>query len=91
MRHIHYDLGVVRGGAEVRFDLTGTEANAFIVDQQNYQRYQSGARFEYHGIHAKVSPVHVRVPATSHWHAVVDLAGGDGRVGASVSVIGARP
>jgi hypothetical protein len=88
VRHIHYELGVVRGGAKVRFDLSGTEANTFIVDQLNYQRYRRGARFEYHGFHAEASPVHVHVPSTGHWHAVVDLGGGGGRVDASVSVIG---
>ena len=88
MRHIHYDLGMVRGGTAVRFDLDGTEANAFVVDQLNYQRYRDGKAFQYHGLHAKASPVHVRVPASGHWHAVIDLGGAAGRVNASVSLIG---
>lgn len=90
MRHVHYDLGTLRAGTAVRFDLAGSEANTIVVDDLNYQRYKAGQRFEYVGVHATRSPVHLNVPRTGRWHAVVDLGGRAGRVDASVSVIGDR-
>ncbi len=87
MNYLYYDLGTLSAGASVIAQLSGTEANVQLVDSTNLQRYRSGQRYQYHGGHFTSSPARVRVPSTGHWHLVIDLGGGAGRLTASVQVM----
>lgn len=89
MNFLHTDLGTVGAGSVVVVELDGTEANVLLLDDANLQKYRRGETFQYHGGHFKRSPAKIAVPSTRRWHITVDLAGGTGRVAASVRVLAA--
>jgi len=62
-------------------------ANVLLLDDQNYQKYQKGQSYRYHGGLANVSPVRLVPPRQGHWNVVVDLGGYAGTVRASVRLL----
>ena len=65
------------------------QANVYLLDLENYNKYRQGQPFEYHkGLWATVSPVRIRPPYQGLWTVVVDLGGSPGQIRASTAVIG---
>jgi hypothetical protein len=89
MKFLHYDLGVQDAGSVVVTELSGTEANVLLLDDDNLRRYRRRDRCRYFGGHFTSSPARIQVPAFGRWHVVVDLGGYAGHVNASVHVIAA--
>lgn len=85
MSYIHYPLGYVSDGA-VEVSLN-TQANVKLMDEHNYQRYRRGDRHQYFGGRAVRSPIRLQPPHSGHWHVVIDLGGGSGRVQSSVRLV----
>ena len=46
-------------------------ADVFLVDQNNYRKYQSGQRFEYFGGHFTRTPVNITVNGAGRWYLIV--------------------
>lgn len=63
------------------------QANVKLLDGINYQHYQRGSQYRYHGGLATQSPVTLRPPHQTHWHLVVDLGGYAGTIRASARLI----
>ena len=89
MNHLNYGFDADFGDtAEVVLDRA---ANVMLMDELNYSAYQRGAKFHYYGGYATKSPVRLAVPHRAHWHVVVDLGGGAGRVRASAQLLTGMP
>ena len=43
------------------------QANVFLLDEKNYQAYQSGKSFGYHGGFFDKTPVKITVQGTDSW------------------------
>jgi hypothetical protein len=86
MNFLHYEVNLSRGDA-VRVTLTGNAANVLLLDDSNYNSYQSGMQYRYYGGYYTRSPVIVRPPSPGHWHVVVNLGGNVGSVNAVVQVV----
>lgn len=67
------------------------QANVYLLDLANYDKYKHGQPFEYHvGGWATVSPVKIRPPYQGLWYVVIDLGDSPGQVRASTAVMPAR-
>lgn len=86
MNFVHHDLGQARRGDHVRVSLS-VQANVHLVDNVNYQRYRRSQSFRSIGGRALKSPMLVTIPHDGHWHVVIDLGPGGGRVATSAQVI----
>jgi hypothetical protein len=86
MEFLHYDVWT-QGQDAIEVALSGNAANVLLLDDSNFQNYKSRRQFNYHGGFFKQSPVVLRAPGAGHWHVVIDLGGGAGRVSASVRVL----
>jgi hypothetical protein len=85
MNYLQYELDAGPNNVvEVTLD---TQANVQLMDSSNFQNYQRGQQFRYHGGLATVSPFRLRPPHQAHWHLVIDLGGRAGTVHASVRVL----
>lgn len=83
MDFLHSEVSVGPGQAVV-VELDRA-ANVKVMDGSNYERYRRGDAHRFYGGHARRSPVAIR-PPSGRWHVVIDLAGGGGRLAASVRV-----
>ncbi len=61
-------------------------ANVQLLDPANYENYNKGHGYRYHGGYATKSPVRLPVSRAGKWHVVIDL-GGAGRVRAGARLI----
>jgi hypothetical protein len=86
MEYLHKEFDLTEGDV-VEVTLAGNAANVLLLDTTNYQKYQQGKPYDYAGGYARTSPYRIQVSRSGHWHLVVDLGGGAGRVQASVRVI----
>lgn len=86
MEYLHKPLDLSEGDI-VEVTLSGNAANVLLLDPANFQNYQAGRAYEYHGGYVRSSPYRIQAPRPGRWHLVIDLAGGAGRVQASVRVI----
>lgn len=86
MEYLHKELDLSEGDV-VEVTLAGNAANVFLLDTINFQNYQSRRPYSYYGGYVRTSPYRIQAPRPGRWHLVVDLAGGAGRVQASVRVI----
>ncbi len=85
MNFLHTDFDAYPGDVVlVTFD---HQANVMLLDDHAFSAYRSGGSFEYTGGWATRSPVQLRPPSAGHWHVVVDLGGGAGRVRAGVRIV----
>ena len=62
-------------------------ANVQLLDPTNFANYRDRKPFHYRGGYATTSPYRLRPPHEGHWHLVIDLGGGVGRVRASARVL----
>jgi len=62
-------------------------ANVLVMDEGNFQSFQSGGAHRYYGGYYSQSPIVIRVPS-GRWHVVVHLGGMAGRLSATVRVLG---
>lgn len=46
-------------------------ADVFLVDSNNFRKYQRGESFKYHGGHYTSSPVRITVSGIGRWHLIV--------------------
>lgn len=46
-------------------------ADVFLVDQNNFRKYQSGQRFEYYGGHYNKTPVRINVKGMGRYFLIV--------------------
>jgi len=52
------------------------QANVFLLDKDNFQRYKDGQAFNYaFGIWAQNPPIHIAPPKEQHWYVVIDAKG----------------
>lgn len=86
MNHLRWDLGLLAQGSVVEV-VIDTQANVMLLDDSNYNAYQSGRRFTLYGGWYARSPARISAPRAGRWNAVVDLGGGAGRINASVNVL----
>jgi hypothetical protein len=85
-KFIHYDLGEIDSGKVVEVSLDCV-ANVRLMDGLNFAKYQAGQKYEYRGGMATSSPYLSQIPATGHWHLVVDMKELKGSVKASARVL----
>lgn len=52
-------------------------SDVFLVDQNNFNKYQRGQRFSYYGGHYSRSPVNIPAPNSGTWYLIV--IGGNGQ------------
>jgi hypothetical protein len=86
MEYLHQEFDLSEGDV-VEVTLAGNAANVLLLDPANFHNYQQGQPYSYDGGSARTSPYPLRAPRPGHWHLVVDLGGGPGRVQAAVRVI----
>ena len=85
MNHLNFEFDASLGDtAEVTFDRA---ANIMLLDASNYAAYVGGRKYRYYGGYATRSPARLAIPSDGHWHVVVDLGGGAGRVRATVQLL----
>lgn len=87
MDFVQHDLGHLPAGAIVRIDLTGNACNVQLLDEPNFRRYRARSSFRGVGGHYTESPAVLQTPRAGHWYVALDLAGRQGRIGSSVSVV----
>lgn len=85
MNFLHYNFNL--GTNDVVEVVLNKQANVFLVDDINFNKYKRGENYTYYGGHAKTSPIRLRPPRAGHWNAVIDLGGYSGTVRASVNII----
>lgn len=85
MNYLHKELQLDAGDVvEVTLD---HPANVQLLDSTNFDQYERGRPYRYHGGHARESPVRIAAPHGGRWYVVIDLGGGAGTVRASVAVL----
>jgi hypothetical protein len=86
MRFLHYRFATGSGDV-IETVLTGNAANVRIMDDLNFQNYQTEKPYRFYGGHFTRSPAVITVPAGT-WNVVVDLEGtAGGTVNAAVRVL----
>jgi Domain of unknown function (DUF1883) len=86
MNYLKKDLGTI-GPDDIVEATLDHAANVQLLDPSNYQAYESGRKFTYHGGHVTKSPFRIRCPYLGHWYLVIDLGGAPGTVRAGVRVL----
>jgi hypothetical protein len=86
MQFIHQNLGLCEAGAVVQVTLSA-KANVRLLDDNNFSNYRAGRRHNFVGGQALQSPLRLEIPASGHWHVVIDLGGHRGTVRAGVRVL----
>jgi hypothetical protein len=90
MDYAHWDLGQQSSGSVVQVNLSGNAANVRLLDSANLQSYRARRSHRAVGGYYTRSPIVLQVPATGHWHVVIDYGGAPGRGRATVQVLPAR-
>ena len=84
MKHLHWEI---EAGPEDVMEVTlNGRANVLLLDPPNFDNYQRGEHYRYHGGFAEESPMRLVPPSQGRWHVVVDLGGYPGHVRAGVLV-----
>ena len=84
MEFLHTDFW---GGSEsVAVVVVDAQCNVLLLSDLDFAAYRRGGSFTYHGGWATHSPVRLVPPYHGHWHLVVDLGGGAGRVKAQMRI-----
>ena len=87
MQFNSWDVGQQPAGAVVEVTLSGNAANVRLLNSSNFSAFKAGRQHRYTGGHATRSPVRLQIPASGHWHVVVDYGGNPGRGRAGVRVL----
>ena len=64
------------------------QANVRLMDDLQFQNYQTGNSFEFRGGRAIRSPIHLGVPHSGYWNLTIDLGGGGGAIRHSIRILG---
>lgn len=86
----HYDLKEQRADTVVEITLSAI-ANVRLMTDANFKLYKQAAKHQFLGGVAKKSPLRLAVPASGHWHLVVDMQGLNGLAQSKIRVIDAAP
>mgnify|MGYP001022098557 CR=1 FL=1 len=86
MEYLHHEYDLSEGDV-VEVNLAGNAANVLLLDPENFEKYRQGSAYSYAGGYSRISPVRIPAPRAGHWHLVIDLGGGPGRVQAWGAVI----
>jgi hypothetical protein len=86
MEHVRYDLGRLDKASTVVVTLKN-QANVQLMTSSDYNNYQAGRRYRYHGGRVTRSPFHIAVPSNDQWVVAIDLGGHSGRIESSVAVV----
>ncbi|SOE08563.1 uncharacterized protein DUF1883 [Hoeflea halophila] len=84
-----YDLEEQTAGTIVEVVLSCIN-NVRLMDHANYLRYVEGEPFRSIGGRAEKSPIRLKVPASGHWHLVVDRQGFQALANSNVRTIAPR-
>lgn len=83
--HLHAQAWLEPGDTvHVRLD---SPANVLLMDDASYAGYIAGSPFTYFGGWVTRPAVTLWPPRAGSWHVLIDLAGAEGRVSASVQVL----
>ncbi|WP_377288770.1 DUF1883 domain-containing protein [Rhizobium sp. SG2393] len=82
----HYDLREQRAGTIVEVTLSAV-ANVRLMTDQNLKLYKQVLKHQFVGGVAKKSPLRLVVPASGHWHLIVDMQGLHGLAQSSIRVL----
>jgi len=91
MNFTHYDLGGLGKGRTVEVLLQGNAANVYLMDHANMVNYNKGKPFQAIGGLMTFSPIRMQTPETAHWHLVIDLPKGFGKVKTSYRMLNKQP
>jgi len=58
------------GNLSVKVELKNA-SDVFLVDSQNYRKFQSGQSFKYFGGHYKTTPININVSGSGRWYLIV--------------------
>ena len=86
MSFIHKNLDHVNKGSLIKVSLSN-QANVLLLDNSNYQKYRRGEKHRYYGGWFKTTPACITIPASGHWHLVLNLGGRRGTIRYSISVV----
>ena len=86
MDYLHKEFDLADGDV-IEVTLAGNAANVLLLDEGNFQNYRQGKPYDYFGGYVRTSPYRIKAPRPGHWHLVIDLGGGAGRVQASSRII----
>lgn len=90
MNYLHYEIDVDPNDSTAVIEVVmDRSANVLLLDDSNYENYQTGKTYRYWGGLARESPVRLVPPRSGHWHVVINLGGFPGTVRASVRKIAA--
>ena len=81
-----YDLEQQTAGTVVEIVLSCVN-NIRLMDHANYLRYVEGEPFKSIGGRAEKSPTRMQIPASGHWHVVVDRIGFNALANSNVRTI----
>ncbi len=86
MNFLHADFWI--GADDIIIVTLDHQANAMLLDENNFNAYKYGRSFNYFGGWATKSPVRLSPPHHGHWHVVVDMGPYGGTVRAGIRVVG---
>jgi len=86
MNFLKFDLGKLNTGRVVEVTLSGDEANVRLINEKNIYNYTHSRPYDFVGGLVKKSPYRLEIPSYAHWYVVVDMAGLEGEVDASVKI-----
>lgn len=85
MAFLHYSINA--GPTKMVQVTLDSWANVLLLDDNNFDRYRRGERYQYYGGYVDTSPYQIRPPHYGHWNVVIDRGGYTGTVKASVNLI----
>lgn len=85
MAFLHYSI--TAGPTNIVKVTLDSWANVLLLDDNNFNKYRRGERYQYYGGHVANSPYSIRPPHHGHWNVVIDRGGYTGTVRASVNLI----
>jgi hypothetical protein len=91
MNYTHYDLGGLGKGRTVEVILQGNSANVYLMDHDNMANYVKGKPFMAIGGLMTFSPIRMQTIDEAHWHLVIDLPKGFGKVKTAYRMLSKQP
>ncbi len=85
MNFLHYE--VKAGDNNIIRVTLDKQANVYLMNTLNYQKYRMKKQYSCIGGLAKKSPIEFRPSHRDVWHVVIDLAGVPGTVKSSVKIL----
>lgn len=85
MKYLHYTFNA--GPNNIIQVKLSSRANVLLLDNLNYNNYHNSQGYKYYGGYVTTSPYNIRPPRSENWHLVIDSAGNEGEITASVNII----